>query len=218
MRYRKEAKYEGNICYEDCKGGRRGFFLYENQPVLIPELPGKISFKKKNDSEYVQYLIERTYDPVRKHTLPERKIIGIRIPSLPGMMLPNENYRIYIEGEKNMNEEQKQTAENYAADRKNFFMLRDLFEQMYFEFQFQARRKPDDILNSYKAVKINSILKPLRELMAGEEYAAYLDLADTGQSGETDDAETPAGKTYSDVVLLLTQYKGAMRRYNNEKM
>ena len=117
-----------------------------------------------------------------------------------------------------MNEEQKQTAENYAADRKNFFMLRDLFEQMYFEFQFQARRKPDDILNSYKAVKINSILKPLRDLMAGEEYAAYLDLADTGQSRETDDAETPAGKTYSDVVLLLTQYKGAMRRYNNEKM
>ena len=128
------------------------------------------------------------------------------------------NQDIYIEGEKNMNEEQKQTAENYAADRKNFFMLRDLFEQMYFEFQFQARRKPDDILNSYKAVKINSILKPLRELMAGEEYAAYLDLADTGQSGETDDAETPAGKTYSDVVLLMTQYKGAMRRYNNEKM
>ena len=81
-----------------------------NEPVQIPDLPGKISFKKKKDSEYVQYLTDRTYDPIRKYNLPERKIIGIRIPSIPEMMLPNENYYEYFSGDRRMNEEQKRTA------------------------------------------------------------------------------------------------------------
>ena len=70
--------------------------MYENEPVLIPEIPGKISIKKKGGSEYVRYLVSRTYDPVCKYNRPEQKIIGIRIPSIPEMMLPNENYRTYV--------------------------------------------------------------------------------------------------------------------------
>ena len=66
--------------------------MYENEPVLIPDVPGKICFKNKKGSEYVQYETGRKYDPVRKYNVPERKVIGIRIPSLPEMMLPNENY------------------------------------------------------------------------------------------------------------------------------
>ena len=59
--------------------------MYDNEPVLIPDAKGKISFKKKKGSEYVQYVTGRTYDPVRKYMLPKRKIIGIRIPSMPDM-------------------------------------------------------------------------------------------------------------------------------------
>ncbi len=181
--------------------------MYENEPVLIPDVPGKISFKKKKGSEYVQYVIKREYDPVRQHTLPERKIIGIRIPSIPEMMLPNENYHLYFTGDGKMNEEQKDTAKNYAGDRKRFIMLRELFDQMYYEFQLQSRRKPDDPVNEYKTQKINSILEPLRDMMSGEAYAEYLDLV-----------EEEKAKTYSDVALLLTQYKGSMKRFSNERM
>ena len=192
--------------------------MYENQPVLIPDIPGKISFKKKNGSEYVQYLTERRYDPVRKYTVPEKKIIGIRIPSLPDMMLPNENYYQYhlSEGGKTMNEEQGKAAKVYEKDRKQFVMLRDLFDQMYYEFQLQSRRKPDDPVNSYKAMKINSILEPLRKMMAQEDYAEYLDLVDATQEEQA--GSPPAGRTYSDVALLLTQYKGAMKRFFSEKI
>ena len=114
--------------------------MYENEPVLIPEIPGKISIKKKGGSEYVR-------------------------------------------------------------------------------FQLQSRRKPDDPVNPYKASKINSILVPLRKLMAGEDYAAYLDLVDVSEE-EPGSAHTGNnnGKTYSDVALMLTQYKGAMKRFGNEKM
>ena len=117
-----------------------------------------------------------------------------------------------------MNEEQKDTAKNYTSDRKRFIMLRELFDQMYYEFQLQSRRKPDDPVNGYKAVKINSILEPLREIMGDEEYAAYLDLVDVSTETEQEEAETLSGKSYSDVALMLTPYKGAIKRFNNERM
>ena len=202
--------------------------MYDNEPVLIPDVPGKISIKKKKDSEYVQYVTGRTYDPVRKYMLPERKIIGIRIPSMPEMMLPNENYHQYFTGDKEMNEEQKTAAKNYEKDKKQFIMLRELFDQMYYEFQLQSRRKPDDPVNPYKIKKINSILEPLKELMGDEEYGRYLDLIDNSElqagaeqeqlPGNGMSRDTCNGRTYSDVALMLTQYKGAMKRFNNEKM
>lgn len=190
--------------------------MYENQPVLIPVTDGKITFKKKRDSEYVYFQTGREYDPVRKYNIPQRKIIGIRIPTIPEMMLPNENYFEYIRGGDPMNTEQEKTAKTYEKDRKQFLMLRDLFEQMYYEFQLQSRRKPDEVLNAYKVSKINSILEPLREMMAGEDYGKYLDLIDPGVPGKKSDEA--GGRTYSDIALMLTQYKGAMKRFSSERM
>ena len=187
--------------------------MYSNYPVMIPKAPGKITIKKRNGSEYIQYETGRTYDPVRKYNLADRKIIGIRIPSLPDMMLPNENYHLFFKEEENMNEEQKQTAKAYGTRKTRFIMLRELFDQLYYEFQIQSRRKPDEKVNAYKAQKINSILMPLREMMAGEEYAPYLDLID-----ETENSDEATGKTFSDVALMLTQYKGSMKRFFSERM
>ena len=206
--------------------------MYGNMPVMIPDVPGKITVMKKNGSEYIRYQTGQTYNPDKKYAVPERKIIGIRIPSVPGMMLPNENYELYFSGEGNMDEEQRETAEQYGQDKKRFTMLRDLFDQMYYEFQAQSRRKPDEPVNGYKAAKINSILEPLREMMGGEEYGRYLDLIECGEvEGETEgtvplslintgqEGQSPGltARTYSDAALLLTQYKGAMKRYYRER-
>ena len=112
-----------------------------------------------------------------------------------------------------MNEEQKKTAKGYEQKRTRFIMFRELFEQLYYEFQIQSRKKPDEAVNPYKVQKINSILAPLRELMAGEEYTRYLDLIK-----EAEDETEPGGQTFSDVALMLTQYKGAIKRFNSERM
>ena len=189
--------------------------MYENEPVLIPVIPGKITVMKKKGSEYIRYLIGKRYDPLQRFNIPERKIIGIRIPSIQEMMLPNENYHLYFSGDGNMNEKQKSTAQSYASDKKRFIMLRELFDQMYYEFQLQSRRKPDEPVNAYKVKKINSILAPLKEMMAGEDYATYLDIV---SEAEGDGTDTSDGKTYSDVALLLTQYKGSMKRFFSERM
>ena len=112
-----------------------------------------------------------------------------------------------------MNEEQKQTAKSYEQKKTRFIMLREMFEQLYYEFQIQSRKKPDETVNPYKVQKINSILAPLRDLMAGEEYTRYLDLIK-----EAEDETEPGGQTFSDVALMLTQYKGAIKRFNSERM
>ena len=53
-------------------------------------------------------------------------------------------------------------------------------------------------------------------MMAEEEYAGYLDLIDEGGADSAE--EMGSGKTYSDAALLLTKYKGALRRYGSERM
>ena len=94
--------------------------MYANEPVLIPDVPGKISFKKKKGSEYVQYETDRKYNPDRKYNLPDRKIIGIRIPAIPEMMLPNENYRKYFsEGEEKMSNSQKEPRRNMLRTKNS---------------------------------------------------------------------------------------------------
>ena len=73
--------------------------MYQNIPVRIPEIPGKISLQKKNDTVYVRYVLRRTYDRERKMTLPEYKVIGVQIERMPSLMLPNENYEVYFDQE-----------------------------------------------------------------------------------------------------------------------
>ena len=58
----------------------------------------------------------------------------------------------------------------------------------------------------------------LEESGGDEEYAAYLDLVDVSTETGQEEAETLSGKSYSDVALMLTQYKGAIKRFNNERM
>ncbi len=189
--------------------------MFLNQPVLIPKVPGKITFKKKNDNiYYVQYETGRPYDPNRRYTLPERRVIGVRIPGRPEMMLPNENYLTYFpKGAEKMTEQEKETLENYTQEREYGLMLRDFFDQLFFEFQMQSRRTPNDIVNEYKAERLNKVLKPLKELMKEETYAAFLEEIPKPETIGTGEDKIIKGLTYSDAALMMTQFKGAVNRY-----
>lgn len=56
---------------------------------------------------------------------------------------------------------------------------------------------------------INKVLRLLQEMMKDEEYAGFLGLIETG--GEE-------GMSYSDVMLLLTQYKSALGKYRRSHL
>ena len=188
--------------------------MYLNQPVFIPKVQGKITFQKKGDSSYVMYETGRTYDPNRRYTLVDRRVIGIRIPGQLELMLPNENYITYFtEGEEKMTEQEKDMLQTYKDEREYGLMLRDFFDQLFFEVQMQSRRTPNDIVNGYKAERLNKVLRPLKELMKEETYASFLEEIPMPETTGTGKGKTITGLTYSDVALMMTQFKGAVYRY-----
>ena len=210
---------------------------YSSKPVKIPEVAGKISFMKKIDRTYVRYEFGRTYNPVKKSTIPQRAIIGLQIRNAPTLMLPNDNYEKYFgkDGDEKMTAKERMTAENFEAMSNDFWMLNCMFEQLYFEFQIQAHRNPHFIVNAYKIQRINKILVPLKRLMEGKPYGAFLEIPEEPREvpdneplittaldpadGSPEEQRLRSGKTklvgldYSDIALLLTQYKGAMTRF-----
>lgn len=158
---------------------------YSSNPVKIPEVAGKISFMKKTDRTYVRYEFGRTYNPEKKSTVPQRAVIGMQIRNAPTLMLPNENFEKYFSG--------------------------DGKELMH--------KSPHDVVGVYQIRLINRVLEPMKRMMEGEPYAAFLSIPAEpvevcGEIGvDRGNEKNIEGLDYSDVGLLLTQYRGAMRRF-----
>ena len=189
--------------------------MYLSKPVMIPKKTGKIAFDKKGGSTYVRYEIGRKYDPNRKYNIPERVGIGVQISGRPEMMLPNEHYLTYFseEGMK-MTEEERGTMEEYEEEREQQFMLRDFFDQLFFEFQIISRKRPGYVVNENKVRRINAVLEPVMKMLEGEAYAKFLEMIPEPEEKVTEDgSKMMVGMSYSDVSLLLTQFKGALNRY-----
>ena len=113
------------------------------RPVRIPKVKGKIFFRKYKGYKYVQYVNGRRYDKRRKLAQTERINIGIQIPAWPEYMVPNENYWRFFPGggQEDMDEKEKQELSQVEYERDQAYMIRDFFEQLYYEFQFQSRRQ-----------------------------------------------------------------------------
>ena len=180
------------------------------RPVRIPKVKGKIFFRKYKGYKYVQYVNGRRYDKRRKLAQTERINIGIQIPAWPEYMVPNENYWRFFPGggQEDMDEKEKQELSQVEYERDQAYMIRDFFEQLYYEFQFQSRRQPNTMLNDYKVRKMNEILAPLKEMMKDEPAAAWLELIPEPVEEEVEGGGTVMrGMTYSDVMMVLTQYR-----------
>ena len=178
-------------------------------PVKIPDIPGRISFSKIEGKEYVRYQIDRKYNANKKYNEPERVMIGRRCESMPELMYPNENYeRLFVnkEAEETMEETMTPEEEKFVRDNKTYGLYGPFFDALYFEFRQQTRKRPDELLNGYKAETLNKVLRPLREMMQGEEYAELLGPVIAGD-------EDGNGMTFGDVMILLTQYKSALTKY-----
>ena len=196
---------------------------FTSTPVKIPDVKGKITLRKYNDRTYVRYETGRAYDANRKTTNPKRINIGLQIRNAPTLMLPNENYEKYFskDGEEKMTAKERTAAENYETIRNDFWMLNCMFEQLYFEFQIQAHRDPHLVVNAFKIQRINKVLMPLKQMLEGKAYGTFLEIPPEPREIAEEDSDGNdetgvkrlVGLDYSDVALLLTQYKGAMNRF-----
>lgn len=69
--------------------------MYLDIVVPVPKVTGKISRQKTRSGTYVHYIIDRVYDPKKKHTVPKRIIIG-RLAEDGENMIPNEHFLKYF--------------------------------------------------------------------------------------------------------------------------
>ena len=60
--------------------------------VKIPDVPGKITRRKKGPSVYIEYEYAREYKPEKQYTIVKRANIGKQDPADPLMMQPAQNY------------------------------------------------------------------------------------------------------------------------------
>jgi len=179
-------------------------------PVKIPEIAGRIGFKKQDGMIYVRYLAKRNYDADSQSNRPDWVNIGRRIERMPSMMYPNDNYEKFFGEDKEEAEEEMSAAEErYARDNGIYGTYYPFFIALYNEFKQQVRRNPDTPVQGYKAESINRVLRPLREMMEGEVYAGLLGMVETGEE---------AGMTYGEVMILLTQYKSALSKYRRSRL
>ncbi len=70
--------------------------MYYDFSIPIPEAPGKLVIKKKGDSSYVLYEIDRIYKKDKGYTIPKRVIIGKLVADDASEMFPNEKYELYF--------------------------------------------------------------------------------------------------------------------------
>ena len=186
--------------------------MLTQDPVRIPEIPAKIRLKEKDGNQYVQYLADRKYNGETGYSVPNWVNIGKRIEAMPGLMYPNDNYEKFFcrEGEF-MDETMNAEEEQYVQDHGTYGMYTPFFTGLYNEFRQQTRKRADMPVNRYKAENINKVLLPLKEMMKNEEYGKLLGLISAAEKGEE-------GMNYSDVMILLTQYKSALARYRRDRM
>ena len=70
--------------------------MYSNFTIEIPQVPGKIVTRKKNNTSYVYYEVAREYDPKRKFNIPKRVVIGKVADTDNKQMYPNEKFSQYF--------------------------------------------------------------------------------------------------------------------------
>ena len=184
--------------------------MHSRDPVKIPDIPGKISYTKVDEKEYVRYLTDRPYNANRQFTEPERVVIGRRCETMPGLMYPNDNYEhIFIDsGGKTMNDTVTPTEQAFIEKNRTYEMYIPFFDALFYEFKQQTRKRPDDRLNRCKADCLNKVLGPLKDMMKDEAYAILL------RPVVSDEEDRESGMNNSDVMMLLTQYNSALEKYH----
>jgi hypothetical protein len=98
-----------------------------------------------------------------------------------------------------------------AADREQFDLLSGMLTRLASEIADLSKKQPDGLVNAFKVGQINRVLKPLKEIMADEPSAAFLDLVE-----EVEDRAEKSRNSYSDVAVILSQFREACGEYRSK--
>ncbi len=92
---------------------------------------GKITYRKKGDTDYVYYEYKRIYTKGSNITNPKRVTIGKRDKTDPSMMIPNENYLKYFPDE-DLPEINERTKRSSCLRIGSWLVIRKIMEEYRF--------------------------------------------------------------------------------------
>jgi len=105
--------------------------MYLDFLVKIPISSGKITYRKKGDTDYVYYEYKRIYTKGSNITNPKRATIGKRDKENPLLMLPNENYLKYFPDE-DLPELNERTKRSSCLRIGTWLIIRKIMEDYRF--------------------------------------------------------------------------------------
>ena len=102
--------------------------MLTQDPVKIPDIPGKIVIMKKDGKEYIRYVTDRKYNGDKGYTETEGVLIGRRVEAMPTLMYPNERYEeIFGNDEEYEEEEEPPVKERPRSEPGKGYTLEELF-------------------------------------------------------------------------------------------
>ena len=105
--------------------------MYLDFLVNIPIYTGRITYRKKGDTDYVYYEYKRIYTKGTNITNPKRVTIGKRDKDNPSMMIPNENYLKYFPDE-DLPEINERTKRSSCLRIGTWLVIRKIIEEYKF--------------------------------------------------------------------------------------
>ena len=101
--------------------------MYLEALVKVPDVKGKITFRTKGGTTYVEYECNRVYYPDRKYTTVSRKTIGKLADADKQIMQPNENFLKYFP-ETALPEEKDRASRSCALRIGTWVVIRKIVE------------------------------------------------------------------------------------------
>ena len=97
-----------------------------------------------------------------------------------------------------------------CADREQFDLLSGMLTRLASEIADLTKKQPDGLMNAFKVGQINRVLRPLKEIMQNEPSTEFLDLI---IEPDPESKSEKSRNTYSDVAIILSQYREACGEY-----
>ena len=127
--------------------------MYLDAQVKVPEIRGKITYRTKGDTTYVEYESDRVYLPEKRYTTVSRKTIGKLTDQEKRIMQPNENFLKFFP-ETLLLEEKDRSSRSCALRTGTWIVLRK-------------------IINEYKLPEILSAYLPAKDVGLFLDLCAY---------------------------------------------
>ena len=104
-------------------------------------------------------------------------------------------------------EDLEEAFARYTREMERIAILFKILQGVLEAIRNQSKKKPNEIINSYKARTINQILEEIREQYKDTGYLDLLGLLEEPEEGQAEDGRTvQTGMTYSDAEVLLEHY------------